>query len=207
MKRNLLFVFLVVLVTTVSAQKYISKTGHVWFHGSTPLETIEAHLYQSASILDVSTGDIQFSLLNTSFAFKNALMQEHFNENYMESAKFPKSTFKGKVTDINSVNFKKDGVYNVQVSGDLTIHGVTKAKTVPGTIEIKDGLPVAKAKFKVPGNSHFMVLIAILLNKESVKGITLLPLDCLNILNLREPSYVFSYVPRPTPAMSQSVIP
>lgn len=76
-------------------------------------------------------------------------MQEHFNENYMESNTYPKSVFKGKVTDISSVDVKKDGVYTVNVKGDLTIHGVTKSVEVPGTIEVSGENLKAETQFMV----------------------------------------------------------
>ena len=74
-------------------------------------------------------------------------MQEHFNENYMESAKYPKAIFKGTITDITKVNFKKDGIYNVTVTGDLNIHNVTNKVTVPAVIQIKGGKISANAGF------------------------------------------------------------
>ena len=76
-------------------------------------------------------------------------MQEHFNENYMESDKLPKSSFKGKITNPGKIDFKKDGIYPAEVDGDLTIHGVTKTISSTGTIEIKAGIITAKAKFTV----------------------------------------------------------
>jgi polyisoprenoid-binding protein YceI len=88
-------------------------------------------------------------LLIKGFKFDNATMQEHFNENYMESDKYTKSTFAGAITNINEVNFTKDGVYNVIVAGALEIHGVKKQVTVPGTIEIKGGKVTAKSKFNI----------------------------------------------------------
>jgi polyisoprenoid-binding protein YceI len=99
--------------------------------------------------MDISTGEMAFTLLQKSFEFPDKLMQEHFNDKYMESDKFPKSTFEGKITNIASVDFKKDGVYNVSVSGKLSMHGVTKDITVPGTITIKDGKISASCKFQV----------------------------------------------------------
>lgn len=113
------------------------------------MEVIEAHNRQVVSILDVSNGDIQVILLNKSFEFKVTLMQEHFNENYMETTKFPKSSFKGKITNLDKIDFKKDGVYTAEVTGDLTIHGVTKNVSNTGTIEVMSGVITAKAKFKV----------------------------------------------------------
>jgi polyisoprenoid-binding protein YceI len=76
-------------------------------------------------------------------------MQEHFNDNYMESDKFPKATFKGKIKDLSKVDFNKEGVYNVEVEGDLTIKGTTKKITATGTIEVKNGQIISKATFPV----------------------------------------------------------
>jgi polyisoprenoid-binding protein YceI len=157
--------------STLSAQKFISKDGHIWFYSYTPLEEIEAHNHQVVSILDASTGDLNFSLLMKSFEFKRALMQEHFNENYVESDKFPKATFKGKINNIASVDFKKDGVYQVEVSGDMTIHGVTKNLTTKGSIEIKAGSAIAKSKFVlIP--KDFDIKIPSLVENKIAKEIT-----------------------------------
>ena len=76
-------------------------------------------------------------------------MQEHFNENYMESSKYPRSEFKGEIADINSVNFNKDGNYNVKATGKLTIHGVTKNVSIPGTITVKGNTATLNSKFNV----------------------------------------------------------
>lgn len=149
MKTRILLLVLLAISQLANAQKYIAKTGHVWFYSYTPMEVIEAHNRQVVSILDVSNGDILFNLLNKSFEFKVALMQEHFNENYMETTKFPKSTFKGKITNLDKIDFKKDGTYAAEVTGDLTIHGVTKNVTTTGSIEVVNGIVTAKAKFKV----------------------------------------------------------
>jgi polyisoprenoid-binding protein YceI len=116
------------------------------------MENIKADNNQVMSVLNVATGELQFSLLVKSFHFEKALMEEHFNENYLESNKFPKSTFKGTITDIGKVNFLKDGNYPVNVSGDLTIHGVTNKATTKGSINIKDG--------KITGISVFIVALA-----------------------------------------------
>jgi polyisoprenoid-binding protein YceI len=84
-----------------------------------------------------------------SFEFEKALMQEHFNENYVESAKFPDATFKGKVININEINFTKNGKYKAFVEGDLKIHGVTKKVKQNGSIEVKDGKIIIIAKFPI----------------------------------------------------------
>jgi hypothetical protein len=140
------------------AQKLISKNGHIWFYSYTPLEEIEAHNNQVVSILDPVSGTLQFNLLIKSFAFKRALMQEHFNENYMESDTYPKSSFNGTITNIDKINFKQDGTFPAEVTGDLTIHGVTKKITVPGTITIMGNSVSAKAKFDVVPQDYNIII-------------------------------------------------
>ena len=90
-----------------------------------------------------------FQVLIKSFHFEKALMEEHFNENYMESEKYPKSTFKGKITNLSSVNFSKNGTYDVTVEGDLTIHNVTNKVSIKGTIEVITGGINASSKFNI----------------------------------------------------------
>ena len=139
-------------VTPTQAQTYLTKNGKISFFSKTSMENIEAVNNQVVSVLNTKTGVMQFSVQITGFLFKKALMQEHFNEDYLESAKFPKATFKGTITDISKVDFTKDGNYTVSVSGDLTLHGVTNKVTVPGTISITGG--------KVNATSTFTVLVA-----------------------------------------------
>jgi len=150
MKQLVLLVFFGALMDVSSfAQVHFTKNGKISFFSSTPLEDIKADNNQVISVINPATGEIQFSLLNNAFHFKKALMEEHFNADYMESAKFPKSAFKGKITNLGTVNFTADGTYSVTVSGDLNIHGVTKTITAPGTITIKAGKIAAAAKFKI----------------------------------------------------------
>ena len=170
MKKIFLVFLSIGLFQFAGAQKFISKNGHIWFYSYTPVEVIEAHNRQVVSILDAATGDLQFNLLVKSFEFKIALMQEHFNENYMESDKFPKSSFKGKITDPGKVDFKKDGVYPASVSGDLMIHGITKTVTTLGTLEIKGGSITAKAKFTV-SPKDYNIEIPALVEKNIAKSI------------------------------------
>ena len=132
-----------------SQEKYLAKNGHIWFYGQTPLEEIEAHNYEAASVITPSTGDIVFQLLIKSFKFKRALMEEHFNENYIESSKYPKSDFKGKITNLKDVDFTRNGTYKATVEGNLTIHNKTNKIKQTGTIEVKDGKIFVKTKFSV----------------------------------------------------------
>jgi polyisoprenoid-binding protein YceI len=154
MKATFIFLALIIASTAVSGQKLVSKNSHVWFFSHTPVEDIEAHNHQVVSVLDPSTGDLAFNLLVKSFEFKVALMQEHFNENYMESDKYPKSTFTGKITNNATVNYKKDGIYQVDVKGDLTLHNVTKPVTTKATIEVKGSQIIAKAEFVVTPSDY-----------------------------------------------------
>jgi hypothetical protein len=147
MKTGLIIFIFAVYTVEAQAQRYISRNGHVWFYSHTPVEDIEAHNRQVASILDASTGEIQYSLLVKSFEFKKALMQEHFNENFMESDKFPKSSFTGKITNIGEIDFSKDGEYPAIVKGDLTIHGETNPVEVKGTVTVKGDSVTTKAQF------------------------------------------------------------
>ncbi len=150
MKRIVLVLLLVTGIFQITmAQKMYTKNGMVSFFSSTPMEDIKASNNQVLCALNSQTGELQFSLLNKGFHFTKALMEEHFNDSYIESNKYPKSTFKGTVADIAKINFAKDGTYPVSVSGSLTIHGVTKAISAAGNIIVKDGKPTASSKFTI----------------------------------------------------------
>lgn len=150
MKHVILFaVFFSTLLGQAVAQKYYTKNGNISFFSKTSLENIKADNNQVLSVLNAQTGEVQFSVLIKSFHFEKALMEEHFNENYLESEKFPKATFKGSITDMGRVNFGTDGMYTVPVSGDMTMHGVTKKIITTATITIKAGKVSATSKFFV----------------------------------------------------------
>ena len=134
---------------TAHAQRFITKTGHIKFYSDSPLEKIEAHNRQVNAALDATTGDFVFRVLMKSFEFEKALMQEHYNENYVESDKFPNATFLGKVTNIKDVNTGKDGIYDALVEGKLTIHGVTQQVREKGTFELKGEKITGKTKFNI----------------------------------------------------------
>jgi polyisoprenoid-binding protein YceI len=150
MKKMILTTLLIVGgISSIYAQKYITRSGKVTFFSSTPLENIEAFNNETGAILDSKTGDVAVQVPIKSFKFDKALMQEHFNENYMESDKYPKAEYKAKVTDISSVNFAKDGTYKVNTAGKFTMHGVTRDITVPATVTVKGGTATVNTKFKL----------------------------------------------------------
>lgn len=149
MKKIILAIALISGAYAASAQKYMTRTGKVSFFSSTKVENIEAFNNEASSVLDSKSGDVLFIIPIKSFKFEKALMQEHFNENYMESTKFPKAEFKGKITNLAAVNFNKDGDYPVSVAGNMTIHGVTKPMTSKGTITVSGGNITLNSKFNV----------------------------------------------------------
>src|SRR4051812_12446337 len=118
--------FIIVLLLSLSffgfsiqKGKYFTNSGKASFYSSAPLENIEALNSKVSSILDTDNGDIVFSMLIKDFVFEKSLMQEHFNENYLESEKYPKSTFKGRIVDLADVKFDQEGKYNVMIQGDM----------------------------------------------------------------------------------------
>ncbi|MGH2649144.1 MAG: YceI family protein [Ginsengibacter sp.] len=133
----------------VNSQIYYTKNGSISFFSKNVLEDINADNNQVISVLNIETGVIQFSLLNNAFHFQKAKMEEDFNDNYIESDKYPRSTFNGTLTNIRDVNFDRDGSYPVIVNGDLTVHGVTKKITTRSTITINKGNISATASFQV----------------------------------------------------------
>ena len=150
MKQLMIAAVLLISAQLATGQKYFSKTGKISFYSDAPMEKIEATNTTASTVLDISTGNIEWAVLIQGFKFEKALMQEHFNENYMESGTYPKAKFKGKIDNLSSVNFKKDGTYNVNVSGNMEIHGVTKPVSATGVITVKGGNISAKSKFSVP---------------------------------------------------------
>jgi polyisoprenoid-binding protein YceI len=129
---------------------YMTKTGKVSFssRAKSP-EKVEADNNEVSSVLNTQSGEMVFAILIKSFHFVSALMEEHFNENYVESNKYPKSTFKGKVLNLSAVNFSKDGAYPVNVEGDLTFHGITKKVVSTGSLTVRAGKINAVSKFQM----------------------------------------------------------
>ena len=142
------FLFLI-LSTSLMAQPYITRNGYIRFYSEAPLENIEAINRQVNSALNPETGEFVFRVLMRSFNFEKALMQEHFNENYVESHKYPNASFQGKVVNIGEVDLSKPGVYDVVVEGDLTIKDVTRQVRETGTLEIKNDEVLGKSVFTI----------------------------------------------------------
>jgi len=150
MIRFFLAAILLLSLQNLSAQDiYFTRTGQIDFHAGTSVEDVDAVNNEVTSMVNIKTGDVVFNVLIKSFHFKRALMEEHFNENYLESSKIPKSTFNGKITNLSAINFSKEGNYTATVEGDFTLHGVARKITLPATITI--------SKEGIRGVSHFSI--------------------------------------------------
>jgi len=162
MKSKLCTLLVLIMVVVSSqetyAQRYFSKDAQVNFYSKALLEDIEARNSKGTCVIDFETGNMEFAVLIKAFQFEKALMQEHFNENYMESDKFPKALFKGKIINIDQINPESKKEQTLQVAGDLTIHGVTRsietsAKLIGGaTLNVSSQIKVAVADYgiKIP---------------------------------------------------------
>jgi hypothetical protein len=148
--RLILLPFLAVFVITgqLSAQSiYITESSNVSFFSATPLEDIEAVNDASTSLLNVIKSDIAFRVPISAFQFEKPLMQEHFNENYMDTEKYPIASFKGKLSE--TIDMSKDTVYHVSATGVMTMHGVERPETYKGVITTKSGKAILKCDFQV----------------------------------------------------------
>ncbi len=147
-KRYFLLTLLCVAAAhAVTAQVYLTRNGTIRFFSEAPLENIEAVTRQVMSALNTETGEFVFRLPIRSFAFEKALMQEHFNDNFMESHEYPNASFQGFVEEVDSVDFTVPGSYDVAVSGELSIKDVTKTIREKGTLTVKDDLIEGEAVF------------------------------------------------------------
>jgi len=161
---------LVVSIPVFSQTIFMTRSGQISFYSHTTMEDIEAVNNEVTSMLNTGTGEIVFAVLIKSFRFEKALMEEHFNENYMESDKLPKSTFQGKFKDLTSIDFTKDGTYPVSVEGDLTVHGVKQHVTAPGTAVVNKGKVTMTAQFTLKP-SDYNIKIPSLVEEKIAKSI------------------------------------
>ena len=151
MKMNrLILLFSILLISHAAfSQLYITRNGQIRFFSQAPLENIEAVNRQVNAALNTSNGEFAFRLLMRAFSFDKALMQEHFNDNFVESHKYPNAMFQGNVLNIEAINLKVNGQYKVRVEGNLTIKDVTRKISEPGTLTVKDGVITGESVFKV----------------------------------------------------------
>ena len=155
--KKLLLTALLISSNFLTAQQYLTREARLDFDAGSPLEDIEAFTESGSAVYDANTGKIGVQVLMTSFQFKRALMQEHFNENYVESEKFPKASFKGLYSEGN-------------VSGGLTIHGVTKEIKVPARLNHENGNFVLVTSFDITLADYDVKIPSAVANKISKKA-------------------------------------
>ncbi|SMC00550.1 YceI family protein [Hymenobacter roseosalivarius DSM 11622] len=147
----------------LAQSKYTLTTGSVRFFSAAPLENIEARSTELKGILDPAARRFVFRVPIASFKFPSTLMQTHFNENYLESTRYPYATFRGQLPDLLSLT--QDGTYPVAATGELTIHGVAVARTIPCTLIVRNGICTVSSRFAARLADHRIEVPTIVFNK------------------------------------------
>jgi polyisoprenoid-binding protein YceI len=153
----------IALANLSSQTLYKASNATVSFFSKTPVEDIDGKSETATTLINLETKDIAFMIQNTSFNFPNKLMQEHFNEKYMESEKYPSSNFRGKVQE--EISLKVSGTYKVTVKGKLTIHGITQERIIPGTNIVNEGNIMLESDFKVKNIDHEIKIPSLVVTK------------------------------------------
>ena len=130
-----------------SQGKYLTNNGIISFYSHTVIEDITAVNNEVAAVIDGQSGEIAIILKMTDFQFNKKKMQEHFNENYVESEKYPRATFSGRIPNFKDVDQQVPGKYEVEVEGEMTIHGITRDISTKGSIEVEQNGITANTKF------------------------------------------------------------
>lgn len=161
--------FLILFCSRMHSQIYVGETCKIMFFSETKLENIDAINTVTKPVLNAATGDFAIKDSQNAFTFKSVFMQEHYNENYVESEKFPYATFTGKITE--TVDYTKNGSYPVHMAGKLDMHGVTVPRTIEGTLTVKDGRLILDSKFNVKVADHNIKVPSLYVEKiaESVQ--------------------------------------
>jgi polyisoprenoid-binding protein YceI len=163
MKKLSLFLILFSSYFLIQAQPLITRTGHISFFSRIPLENIKAENKQVNAAINLSKQNIAFTALLKGFLFEKALMQEHFNENYVESHLYPKTSFTGSYN--GNVNLDENGTYNILVKGNLTLHGITRGIEVPAVMEVRNGKLTGKTNFKIKPADYNIKIPAVVKDK------------------------------------------
>lgn len=151
------------LAICASGQVYMTKAGQTSFFSETPLENISAVNRQVAVLLNSANGEIAVRMQHRAFHFPNKLMQEHYNENYMETEKYPAASFTGKLTE--HIDYNKDGIYTVTAEGTLDLHGVKQKRTLKGDLIIDHGQCTLNCEFDVKLSDHNIQVPSLVITK------------------------------------------
>lgn len=147
------FTLLMLMSRLLNAQNlFYAKELKTVFFSEARIENIEAVSTKGVSLLNIATRELAFRIPIQSFKFSNGLMQEHFNENYMESDQYPQATFKGTITE--AIDLSQEGTYQVNVRGQLMVHGVSQDRTIGGTIRVKARQIEVASAFIIPVKDH-----------------------------------------------------
>jgi polyisoprenoid-binding protein YceI len=157
-------------------QLYYSKSGFIGFYSKTTLEDIKGENNQVYALIDAGKKNIAFSSLLKGFIFPKELMQEHFNENYVESDKYPKAVFAGSYT--GDIDLKKDGVYQVRVTGQLSLHNSTREIELPATLEVKGGMLLGQAQFKIKPEEYHIDIPSVVRDKIAKEINVVIKVNC-----------------------------
>jgi len=168
--------FIVGSCAGANAQIFMTRTGFIGFYSKTSLEDIKAENNQVYAVIDASKKNLAFSVLLKGFIFKKELMQEHFNDNYVESDKYPKATFNG--TYAGDVNAAANGTYKVTVKGNLTLHNVTKEIEVPATLEVNNGKLTGSSDFKLKPEEFAITIPSIVRDKVENEFTVHVKIEC-----------------------------
>ena len=165
--KRIFYIILLISTASIGQNKFFTRTGELNFEASVPsFEEVAAKNNSVTVILNTENGEIAALALVTAFRFKNALMEEHFNENYAESDKFPKATFKGKLLDFS---FEKlSDVNNLFIEGELEFHGVIKQfAKIPVRLEYKKGKLILSGNFSARASEFNIKIPKIVQSKVS----------------------------------------
>ena len=166
MKKLALLIVCLIVGNAIFSQKMMTRTGQIKFEASVPaFEAVAAVNNSVSAILDKSNGEFAVLALVKAFKFKVPLMEEHFNENYMESSKYPKATFKGTVINFDASKLSSSRKYNLE--GDLTIHGVTKKIKTEISLSLKDGKLYLSDNFTVKAKDFDITIPSVVKSKVS----------------------------------------
>ncbi len=168
MSKSITLVLLLLLISTsLSGQRYFTREGNIKFFSEAPMENIEAVNNKVLCVIDLDKGQVAVNLLIKSFEFEKKLMQEHFNENYLESDKYPKATYTGRFEVPEELSAMSEGDYLLPVVGEISIHGIKQKLDAPVNIKVENGQLISEFEFVVKLADHDIEIPTLVADKIS----------------------------------------